>query len=241
MTGRDVHPHDMFDDDPSLSAFARDVREATDSGPLPELGGALAAVLAGRAPATAYPETEPPAAPSRGWTSPRWRIRLGLAAVGAAAAVLVFGAAGSLPDPAQRQVARLASAFGLNVPDGDDGGEPVETTTTSITTSTTAPTTTSTAPTTTVTAPVATTAVAPATTTTEPDEGRGNSGRGRDDEEDDDGPGRGRDDDDKGDDTPPTTDRRDDDHSGPGGGNGNDEDDDEDRSGPGAGEDDDNP
>jgi hypothetical protein len=239
MTGRDVHPHDMFDDDPSLSAFARDVREATEAGPLPEVGGALAAVLAGRAPATAYPESDPPAAATRGWASPQWRIRLGLAVVGTAAAVLVFGAAGSLPEPAQRQVARLASAFGLHVPDGDDGSEPVETTTTSTTTSTTLPTPTSTAPTTTVTAPVATTTAVAPTTTTTADDGRGNSGRGRDD--DGDGPGRGRDDEDKGNDTPPTTDRRnDDDRSGPGGPGEDDDEGDEgdDSSGPGNGEDD---
>jgi hypothetical protein len=231
MNGRDVHAHDMFDDDPSLSAFASEVREATERGPLPEIGGALAAVLAGHAPATAYPEAEPLAAP-RVAQQRRW-LRLGLVAAGAAAAVLVFGAAGSLPDPAQRQVARLASAFGVHLPEGDDdGGEPVKTTTTSTsTTSTTVPTTTSTAPGATTTAPV-TTAV-PATTPDEDDDDDQGEDQGRGNDDDSSGPGRGRDE------RPTTTvrpdDGDDDDSSGPGGGG---DDQDDDRRGSGDGEED---
>ena len=43
MTRSDVHPDDMFEHDPDLAAFARELRAAAGSGAPPTVGPVLAA------------------------------------------------------------------------------------------------------------------------------------------------------------------------------------------------------
>ncbi|HVM55663.1 MAG TPA: hypothetical protein VM262_20935 [Acidimicrobiales bacterium] len=118
MSGPHVHRDDMFDDDPAIAAFARDLRAAADAAPAPAAGPALAEVLAGRAPAPSYPGPVPdgrtPSRPGR-----RRALRAALGGAVAATVVSTLGVAGALPAPVQRQVARVADVIGLDLP-GDD-------------------------------------------------------------------------------------------------------------------------
>lgn len=155
MRGGDVHRDDMFDEDPTIAAFARDLRAAAAATPAPAVGPALAAVLDGRAPATAYPDVieTPRARVVRRPGRLRWAVAGAAALVGAGS----LGVAGALPGPVQRQVSRMAEVIGVDVPDGEDDAETTTTTAprpTTTTASTTIATTTSTAP------PVGTTVLA---------------------------------------------------------------------------------
>jgi hypothetical protein len=175
VNGDGVHLDEMFEDDPDLAAFARDLRAAADQGPLPEIGAALAAVLDGRAPANEVPGTVgPPGSPRRGGTWSR-RRRAGVAVgAGLGLAFGSLGVAGALPGPVQRQVARAADVVGIDLP-GD--GEPADVS--NLTPPTSPPTTES---------------MARSTTTAGDDgDGPGRDGRGDDDRGDDqreDRPGR---------------------------------------------------
>lgn len=108
--GRDVHPGEMFEDDPHLAAFARDLRSAADATPPPAVGASLAAVFEGRAVAAA-PAWLPPTTRRRR-AGMRWVI--GGAAFGLGLGSL--GVAGALPGPVQRQVARWGDVVGVDLP-----------------------------------------------------------------------------------------------------------------------------
>ena len=117
MRGHDVHHEDMFDGDPMLAAFARDLQDAAAATPAPAIGEPLAAILEGRAPATVYPNVVevPRARAARRPARLRW-------AVGAAAFTLgagSLGVAGALPGPVQRQVSRMAEVIGVHLPSGE--------------------------------------------------------------------------------------------------------------------------
>jgi hypothetical protein len=170
----------MFDDDPVLAAFARDLERAGASTPPPAVGPALASVLDGSAPIATYPEVVVPAERAV-HRSHRTRLRwaVGLAALGLGFGSL--GVAGALPDPVQEQVSDLADHVGVHLPDGNDDepAPPAPTTTTTVPTTTTidhTPTTPTTATTPTV---VGTAGENGTTTTTVDDHGNGN-GRGDD-------------------------------------------------------------
>jgi hypothetical protein len=179
VSDRDVYPDDMFDDDPVIEAFARDLRTAADASAPPTVGATLAAVLAGEAPATSYDDGVVVAfRPRRALTG----VRVALAGAAAAALLAVLGTAGALPEPAQEQVADLASRIGISLPDGGDDDEPATTTTTSTTTTSTTSTT---RPVPSSVVVPTTPAAPPATPTTIEDEGaddghvgEGNSGPG---------------------------------------------------------------
>ena len=180
MRGNDVHRDDMFDEDPMIAAFARDLQDAAATTPAPVVGASLAAVLEGRAPATAYPDAveTPRARVVRRPARLRWAVAAAAAIFGAGS----LGVAGALPGPVQRQVSRMADVIGVDVPDGEDDTEPTTTTTppTTTTTSTTIATTTSTAP------PVGTTVL-----TEEQDAGE-DPGKPAPERDDEGGRGRGR-------------------------------------------------
>jgi hypothetical protein len=226
VSSGDVHHDDMFDDDPVLAAFARDLERAGESTPPPAVGPALAAVLEGRAPIATYPEVTVPAErPARRPTRARLRWAVGSAAFGLGIGSL--GVAGALPGPVQRQVSNLADHVGVHLPDGADD-EPA--TPPAPTTSTTRPEpTTSIAPTTSV-APTTVVVVdpeddSPGTSIVDDNSGHGNgngNGNGHEDEAgDDDSSGHGNgggNDDDQGDDGSHDDARDDDGHGGRGGG-----------------------
>lgn len=194
MTAPGVHPDDMFDGDPTIAAFARDLRQAAETTPPPVPSAALAAVLAGRAPVATYPDVTVPIgsrAARAGWRPARLRLAMG--GLVAAAAALVLAAAGALPAPVQRPVARMAEVVGFDLPGGTAELAPATTTTT----------TTTTIPTTTVVPPPATTVVV----VDDPSDDEGgddeddtppstreprDDGRDDEDEDDDDAEGRGR-------------------------------------------------
>ena len=120
MSHDDVHADEMFEDEPTLEVFARELRQAAADVPAPVPGAALAAVLDGTA-APAPSAIEVPAAARRRLLpqlSPRMRLRLVLAGSVAAAGLVALAAGGSLPEPAQRNVARLADVVGVDLPDG---------------------------------------------------------------------------------------------------------------------------
>lgn len=120
MRRRGVHPDDMYDHDPTLAAFARDLQDAAAATPSPAVGASLAAVLDGRAPTAVYPEvvSPVPVAPGRRPLRLRWALAAS-AAFGIGAGSL--GVAGALPGPVQRQVSRMAEVVGVDLPDGRDG------------------------------------------------------------------------------------------------------------------------
>ena len=128
MTDSSVHPDEMFDDDPTLAAFARDLRAAADASPPPVVGASLAAVLEGREvpPVT----TASPVLP-RPRRSARVRWVVGSAVFGMTIGGL--GVAGALPGPVQRQVSRVGNVVGVELPEGGHD-EPDPTTTPSSTT-----------------------------------------------------------------------------------------------------------
>jgi hypothetical protein len=101
----------MFEDDPQLTAFARDLRSAADATPPPAVGASLAAVLEGRAAATA-PDWLPRSAPRRR-AGMRWVIGGAVFGLGIGS----LGVAGALPDPVQRQVAHLGDVVGVDLPE----------------------------------------------------------------------------------------------------------------------------
>lgn len=145
MSGHDVHRDDMFDEDPTLAAFARDLQDAAAATPAPVIGASLAAVLEGRAPVTVYPEVveTPRARVVRGPARLRWAVGAAAFAFGAGS----LGVAGALPGPVQRQVARMAQVVGVDVPDGEDDAPATRTITPpTTTTSMTIPTATSIVP-----------------------------------------------------------------------------------------------
>lgn len=123
MSTRGVHRDDMFDDDPTIAAFARDLQRAAAATPAPAVGASLAAVFDGRAPAAVPPEVV--AALPRARRSFRLRWAAAAAAFGIGAGSL--GVAGALPGPVQRQVSRLADVVGVELPDGRGDSDPVPT------------------------------------------------------------------------------------------------------------------
>lgn len=233
MTPSGVHRDDMFNDDPTIAAFARDLQAAAASTPAPAVGVTLASVLSGQAPTVAYPEVHAPH--SRGRVvrrsaRARWAVAGTVFGLGAGS----LGIAGALPAPVQRQVARMAEIVGVDLPDGQDSPtttitvpEPATTTTVPTTTSTTLPTSTTVGPV------IAGDDGSVATTTTSREDD--NSGHGNDDGDDADNPGNGNghgsaDDGDE--------DQDEDDSSGPGGrDNASSDDERDDDSGPGGGND----
>ena len=234
MTPSGVHRDDMFNDDPTIAAFARDLQAAAASTPAPAVGVTLASVLSGQAPTVAYPEVHAPH--SRGRVvrrsaRARWAVAGTVFGLGAGS----LGIAGALPAPVQRQVARMAEIVGVDLPDGQDSPtttitvpEPATTTTVPTTTSTTLPTSTTVGPV------IAGDDGSVATTSTSREDD--NSGHGNDDDGDDaDNPGNGNghgsaDDGDE--------DQDEDDSSGPGGrDNASSDDERDDDSGPGGGND----
>lgn len=110
MNQDDVHPHDMFDDDPSLEAFARDLRQAAAATAVPTVGDELAAVFR-----DGLPPVDAPAGVRRS-RSRRVALRTVLAGVVAGFGIGGLGVAGALPDPMQRQVARVADVVGVQLP-----------------------------------------------------------------------------------------------------------------------------
>lgn len=126
MSTPGVHQGDMYDDDPTIAAFARDLQDAAAASPAPAVGASLAAVLDGRASAARYPEVVSP-----GRVRPARRtMRLRWAAAGAAFGIGAgsLGVAGALPGPVQRQVSRMAEMVGVELPDGGADAEPTRTT-----------------------------------------------------------------------------------------------------------------
>ena len=126
MSTRGVHRGDMFDDDPTIAAFARDLQDAAAASPAPAVGASLAAVLDGRAPAAVYPEIVSPARvrPARRSLRLRWAVAGAAFGIGAGS----LGVAGALPGPVQRQVARMAEVVGVDLPDGRPDADPTRTT-----------------------------------------------------------------------------------------------------------------
>lgn len=108
----------MFDEDPMLAAFARDLQDAAAAMPPPAIGAPLAAILEGRAPATAYPEVV--AIPRDRLVRRPARLRWAVAAAAFTLGAGSLGVAGALPGPVQRQVSRMADVIGVDVPDGRD-------------------------------------------------------------------------------------------------------------------------
>jgi hypothetical protein len=110
----------MFEDDPTIAAFAGDLRAVADATPAPVPSAALAAVLDGTTPADAYAEIAAVVSLDA-VRQRRNRVRVALAGVGAAAAALVaIASTGSLPEPVQKPVARMAEIVGADLPDGDE-------------------------------------------------------------------------------------------------------------------------
>lgn len=169
----------MFDDDPTIAAFARDLQDAAAASPAPAIGASLAAVLDGRAPAAVYPEVVSPGRvrPSRRSLRLRWAVAGTAFGIGASS----LGIAGALPGPVQRQVSRMADVIGVDLPDG----RPTTTTTVTPHPSVVPP---STVPRRPVVVPADELPVAPPTTVEDgdrtDDQGRDDS-RGRDDDLDD--------------------------------------------------------
>jgi hypothetical protein len=105
----------MFEDDPGLVGFARDLRDAAASAPPPMVGPALAAVLDGRERPQA-PASLPDPSPRRRRTALRWALGGVVFGLGLGS----LGVAGALPDAVQRQVANLGDVVGVNLPDPAD-------------------------------------------------------------------------------------------------------------------------
>jgi hypothetical protein len=112
VTSSGVHPGDMFEHDPDLAAFARDLRAAAASGAPPTVGPVLAAVLEGRE-APPAPASLPDPSPRRRRTGLRWAIGGAVFGLGLGS----LGVAGALPDPVQRQVANLGDVVGVHLPE----------------------------------------------------------------------------------------------------------------------------
>lgn len=204
MSDDGVDANEMFQDEPTLESFARDLRHAAADVPAPVVGAVLAAILDGAA-APARSDVAVPSARrvARGRLlpdlSPRGRLRLVLAgSVLAGGLVALAAAGGSLPAPAQRNVARLADVVGIDLPDGDDAPE-LETegdppTPSATTTPTSAPPPVLNTTSSTVGPAIVTDEVADDQVTDELDDGGadGNAGHGDDDDgEDGDNPGAG--------------------------------------------------
>jgi hypothetical protein len=107
-----VHRGEMFEDDPQLAAFARDLRAAVDAEPIPAISPALAAVLEGLEPAP-QPAWVPPASRQHR----PLRIRLAIGAGVFSLGVGGLGVAGALPAPVQRQVANFGDSVGVDLPE----------------------------------------------------------------------------------------------------------------------------
>jgi hypothetical protein len=136
MSDEGVHPVEMFDDDPTLAAFALDLRRAAEAAGPPVVNGALASVLAGH---TAAPAANGFPVSRRPRRSRRLRAVVGGVVFGVTVGGL--GVAGALPGPVQRQVSRAGRAVGIELPAGRDRGVTTTTTTTSSTTTSTTTTT----------------------------------------------------------------------------------------------------